>query len=162
MRYTESPQAAEQLVAAIEQTLDEERGGGDTPHVSYTIYCLKKSWRRRHGWPVPPEDFNHRLILLVGQALHAIHAKAGGARLANVKLVTPWLVGSADARLAEGGRRSGPTTLSRSRLTSFWPANWDIRYGMDYSPFSILRSIQRSARPRCGSSTRSGASMTST
>lgn len=100
MKYTEVPEIADQLVTSIEKQLADERGGSEgPPHVSDVIYCLKKSWRRRHGYPVPEEDFNHRLILLVGQALHAIHAKASGSRIANVKLVTPWLVGSADARL---------------------------------------------------------------
>lgn len=108
--YAEAPTLATDLIEAIEAELAEERAArtDHRPHVSDTIYCLRKAWRRRqvvdgvHVYSVPKEEENHRLVLLIGQALHSIVAKAQG-RESNKQLETDWLVGEADARLLEDG-----------------------------------------------------------
>lgn len=105
MKYTEAPDKATELINAIEDQLNQERKDKTDarPHVSDLLYCLYKGWRLRRmaeaeRLRVTRGDENGRLILLIGQALHTIVAKALG-RVANVRLESDWLVGEADARM---------------------------------------------------------------
>jgi hypothetical protein len=133
MLYTESPALATELIDAIESELARERAERTDyrPHVSDLIYCLRKGWRRRMAglrpesyakWARQKEDENSRLILIIGQALHSIVAKADG-REANKQLESDWVVGEADARVIDGGTIEEFKT-ARAGMSEDDPLHW--------------------------------------
>jgi hypothetical protein len=115
MLLKENPEAAREMLLAAKAAQEAAHPRAEGLHVSDLIYCLRKAWYRRNGYPEPERSVEDEAILLMGQGHHGLLQCQGEyERPVVINFVAESVHGTVDLVLPDGM----PVEIKTTRYSS--------------------------------------------